>query len=129
MLVCLLSPSPSLPVSLSPPPQIGTGFKDDELEQHTKFLKDHVIEKPKSYYRFNENGVTPDHWFDAVQVSLLSPLLKRYSSYKTEWSLLIHIIIFTQVWEVKAADLSISPVYTAAAGIVSHIIHSSIGIE
>jgi DNA ligase-1 len=49
--------------------QIGTGFKDDELEQHTKFLKDHIIEKPKSYYRFNDNGVTPDHWFDAVQVS------------------------------------------------------------
>ena len=73
----LISLSLSL-LSLPPLLQIGTGFKDDELEQHTKFLKDHVIEKPKSYYRFNENGVTPDHWFDAVQVSLPSPLLTRY---------------------------------------------------
>ena len=71
-----LSLSLSHTLSLPLPPslvQIGTGFKDDELEQHTKFLKDHVIEKPKSYYRFNENGVTPDHWFDAVQVSSPSP--------------------------------------------------------
>ncbi len=72
-------------------PQIGTGFKDDDLEAHTTFLKDHIIESPKAYYQYNE-GVLPDHWFDAVQV-----------------------------WEVKAADLSISPVYTAAAGIVSQL--------
>ena len=73
-----------------PFPQIGTGFKDDELEKHAGFFKDHVIDGPRPYYRHGE-GVKPDHWFDAVQV-----------------------------WEVKAADLSISPVYTAAAGIVSH---------
>ena len=48
-----------------------------------------MIDAPKAYYRHTD-GVKPDHWFDAVQV-----------------------------WEVKAADLSISPVYTAAAGIVS----------
>lgn len=48
-----------------------------------------MIDAPKPYYRLTD-GVKPDHWFDAVQV-----------------------------WEVKAADLSISPVYTAAAGIVS----------
>lgn len=69
--------------------QIGTGFKDEDLEQHTNFLKNHVIDVPKLYYRLGE-GPEPDHWFDAMQV-----------------------------WEVKAADLSISPVYPAAAGIVS----------
>ncbi|KAL5473232.1 hypothetical protein EMCRGX_G027689 [Ephydatia muelleri] len=68
--------------------KIGTGFKDDQLEQHASFFKNHILGEPRPYYRFSE-GVLPDQWFDTVQV-----------------------------WEVKAADLSISPVYTAAAGIV-----------
>ena len=70
--------------------QIGTGFKDEDLEAHTNFFKDHIIDRPKAYYSITE-VVAPDHWFDAVQV-----------------------------WEVKAADLSISPVYTASAGIESY---------
>ena len=70
--------------------QIGTGFKDDDLEQHSTFFKEHVIEKPKSYYKWDKS-VECDHWFEPVQV-----------------------------WEIKAADLSISPVHKAAAGLVRH---------
>ena len=66
--------------------KIGTGFSDEDLEAHTAFLKQHVIPEAKSYYNWDE-GVKPDVWFEAVQV-----------------------------WEVKCADLSISPVHRAAVG-------------
>lgn len=66
--------------------KLGTGFKDEDLETHTNFLKPHVIEKPKSYYLVDDT-LKPDVWFDAVQV-----------------------------WEIKCADLSLSPIHTAAIG-------------
>ncbi|XP_065659372.1 DNA ligase 1 isoform X3 [Hydra vulgaris] len=66
----------------------GTGFTDEQLAKHYEFFKNHVIEKPRSYYRFDD-GMKPDHWFEPVQV-----------------------------WEIRAADLSISPIYRAAIGIV-----------
>uniref|UniRef100_A0A665XEP0 DNA ligase n=1 Tax=Echeneis naucrates TaxID=173247 RepID=A0A665XEP0_ECHNA len=66
--------------------KIGTGFKDEDLEQHYKFLKEHILPKPRAYYRFDQSA-EPDVWLDAVQV-----------------------------WEVKCADLSLSPVYKAAMG-------------
>ncbi|KAI1291856.1 DNA ligase 1 [Halotydeus destructor] len=66
--------------------KIGTGFSDDDLEKHNASLKAHIIPAPKSYYNWDE-GVKPDVWFDAVQV-----------------------------WEVKCADLSISPVHRAGMG-------------
>lgn len=66
--------------------KIGTGFNDEDLEKHATFFKEHIIKKPKPYYQW-ASSVEPDHWFEAVQV-----------------------------WEVKAADLSISPVHKAAAG-------------
>ncbi|KAM8927715.1 DNA ligase 1 [Pelodytes ibericus] len=68
--------------------KIGTGFTDEDLEKHYNFLKDHVIESPRCYYRW-DNSTQPDHWFDPIQV-----------------------------WEVKCADLSISPVHKAALGLV-----------
>ncbi|XP_035217523.1 DNA ligase 1-like [Stegodyphus dumicola] len=68
--------------------KLGTGFKEDELEAHTKFLKQHVIKEPKSYFRY-DHSLEPDDWFEPVQV-----------------------------WEIKCADLSISPVHKAAIGIV-----------
>ncbi|XP_051943327.1 DNA ligase 1 isoform X1 [Hippocampus zosterae] len=68
--------------------KIGTGFKDEDLEQHHKFLKEHILPKPRPYYRVDQSA-EPDVWLDAVQV-----------------------------WEVKCADLSLSPVYKAAMGLV-----------
>ncbi|XP_014479873.1 PREDICTED: DNA ligase 1 isoform X2 [Dinoponera quadriceps] len=66
--------------------KIGTGFKEEDLERHTKFFKDHVIPQTKSYYRF-DNSHEPDHWFEPIQL-----------------------------WEIKCADLSLSPVHRAAIG-------------
>ncbi|XP_056116079.1 DNA ligase 1 [Rhinichthys klamathensis goyatoka] len=68
--------------------KIGTGFKDEDLEQQYNFLKEHILPKPRPYYRVDQS-TEPDVWLEAVQV-----------------------------WEVKCADLSLSPVYKAAMGLV-----------
>merc|ERR1712156_1399125 len=68
--------------------KIGTGFTDEDLAKHWTFFQDHKVDKPKSYYAFDSN-LAPDDWFEPVQV-----------------------------WEIKAADLSVSPVHRAAVGIV-----------
>ena len=68
--------------------QIGTGFKDDDLKAQAEQLSKHRINAPKAYYRFDDT-LAPDHWFEPAVV-----------------------------WEVKAADLSISPRHFAAIGIV-----------
>lgn len=69
--------------------KIGTGFSDESLQTHAEFFKGHTIEAPKSYYRYDTSH-EPDHWFEPVQV-----------------------------WEIKCADLSLSPAHRAAMGIVS----------
>ncbi|XP_065065737.1 LOW QUALITY PROTEIN: DNA ligase 1-like [Rhopilema esculentum] len=68
--------------------KMGTGFSDEDLAKHHEFFQSHVIDKPRPYYRYGDS-VTPDHWFEAVQV-----------------------------WEVRAADLSVSPTHKAAISIV-----------
>uniref|UniRef100_A0A0E0M923 DNA ligase n=1 Tax=Oryza punctata TaxID=4537 RepID=A0A0E0M923_ORYPU len=67
---------------------IGTGFSEQQLEERSVSLRTKVIPKPKAYYRFADT-MDPDVWFEP-----------------------------SEVWEVKAADLSISPVHRAANGIV-----------
>ncbi|KAI3870872.1 hypothetical protein MKW92_001661 [Papaver armeniacum] len=64
----------------------GTGFSEDVLEELSSSLRSQVIPRPKSYYRFTD-ATKPDVWFQP-----------------------------TEVWEVKGADLTVSPVYLAAAG-------------
>jgi len=68
--------------------KLGTGFTDEDLETHTKFLKEHVIDKPKPYYVYDDT-LEPDVWFEPVQV-----------------------------WEMKCADLSLSPIHRAALGVL-----------
>ncbi|XP_029142252.1 DNA ligase 1-like [Protobothrops mucrosquamatus] len=67
---------------------IGTGFSDEDLEKLHSSLKDYVIPQPRPYYRWGGTA-EPDHWLEAQHV-----------------------------WEVKCADLSISPIHRAASGLV-----------
>ncbi|KAJ3163168.1 tRNA ligase [Geranomyces michiganensis] len=71
--------------------KLGTGFTEEDLAQHVKALEAHKIDKPKPYYDWTDTpGLRPDVWFEPVQV-----------------------------WEIKAADLSISPTHKAAMGLVN----------
>jgi DNA ligase-1 len=69
--------------------KIGTGFSDEELETMARSFEEKRIAAPRPYYRYSDQ-VAPDVWFDAGVV-----------------------------WEVKAADFSLSPHYKAALGLVS----------
>lgn len=65
----------------------GTGFSDEDLKDHYEFFKTRTLVKPESNYKVSDK-MTPDLWLEACQV-----------------------------WEIKAADLSISPVHTSAFGV------------
>lgn len=68
--------------------KIGTGFKDEDLEKQCESLSKIKLDAPRPYYRVDDS-LKPDHWFEPEQV-----------------------------WEVKCADFSLSPIHTAASGIV-----------
>ncbi|CAF1515364.1 unnamed protein product [Adineta steineri] len=68
--------------------KLGTGFTDELLVSLGQSLEPHIIPKPLAYYRYS-TSLTPDIWFDAAKV-----------------------------WEVKCADLSLSPNHHAAIGLV-----------
>lgn len=65
----------------------GTGFSDEDLSTHYNFYKGRTLDVMESNYNVSEKMV-PDVWLEACQV-----------------------------WEIKAADLSISPVHTSAMGV------------
>merc|ERR1719215_2060373 len=64
----------------------GTGFSDEDLKTHYEFLKEHTLPVPESNYNVSDR-MKPDVWLEPCQV-----------------------------WEIKCADLSISPVHTSAMG-------------
>ncbi|KAL0811631.1 hypothetical protein ABMA28_009083 [Loxostege sticticalis] len=68
--------------------KIGTGFSDEDLQTLSKELEQHVIEAPKNYYSYDRSH-EPDAWFGAACV-----------------------------WEIRCADLSLSPAHRAAIGLV-----------
>lgn len=68
--------------------KIGTGFSEELLKQLADQMNGCTVDHPPHYYRTPET-LTPDVWFEPKAV-----------------------------WEVKAADLSISPAHRAAAGLV-----------
>lgn len=65
--------------------KIGTGFSDEQLEEFYNDLSKTAIDQPKSYFSITPS-VKPDVWFEP-----------------------------TKVWEIKTADLTLSPIYTAGA--------------
>ncbi|XP_043706255.1 DNA ligase 1 [Telopea speciosissima] len=68
--------------------KIGTGFSEAMLEECSNSVRTKVIPKPKPYFRCGDT-INPDVWFEP-----------------------------SEVWEVKAADLTISPVHCAGIGVV-----------
>merc|ERR1719517_312395 len=72
----------------------GTGFSDEDLATHYQFFKSRTLARADTNYNVTDR-VTPDVWLEACQV-----------------------------WEIRAADLSISPVHTSAMGVK----HDSKGI-
>ncbi|KAL1929838.1 hypothetical protein VTP01DRAFT_992 [Rhizomucor pusillus] len=69
--------------------KLGTGFSDEDLQNLYNSLKELEIKEPKRFYTLGDNPVKPDVWFEPKQV-----------------------------WEVRCADLSISPRYMAGVGMV-----------
>ncbi|CAK8989767.1 unnamed protein product [Durusdinium trenchii] len=65
----------------------GTGFSDEDLQTHYKFFKEHLRGSAETNYNVNDK-LKPDVWLEPCQV-----------------------------WEIRAADLSISPVHTSAFGV------------
>jgi DNA ligase-1 len=65
----------------------GTGFSDEDLKTHFEFFKSRTSPKPDNSYNVDAK-MKPDVWLEPCQV-----------------------------WEIKAADLSISPVHTSAFGL------------
>jgi DNA ligase-1 len=68
--------------------KIGTGFSEELLKQLADSMKEVVIPEPKRYFRYSD-ALAPDVWFEPQAV-----------------------------WEVKAADISISPAHMAGVGLV-----------
>lgn len=69
--------------------KLGTGFSEQDLDNLTALLKPDIVTTRPGYVKASDTAGAPDVWFTPKQV-----------------------------WEVRAADLSLSPVYPAGVGLV-----------
>ena len=58
---------------------MSTGLKDDDLETQYNLFQEHIIDKPKPYYRYDQ-GLEPDVWFDTAKVRRIAKLYTMYIS-------------------------------------------------
>ena len=95
--------------------KLGTGFSEEDLESHHKTLSALEISAKKGYYEVGD--AKPDVYFEAKVVwevccAAVSPLCVSLT--------LCAPPCRPMATQVLAADLSLSPVYTAAKGLVDH---------
>lgn len=90
--------------------KIGTGFSDQQLSDFSKLLEKTKVPQCKSYFRYGNC----QRW-QYLNICLTSTHYSRVGDAKDPdvW------FEPSVVWEVKAADLSISPVHQAGIGILS----------
>lgn len=71
--------------------KLGTGFSDEDLQLIAKDMDEIKVDGVKSYYKVDDS-LKPDVWFDCKKV-----------------------------WEIKAADLTLSPKHMAAIGLIDEL--------
>ncbi|RUS18825.1 hypothetical protein BC937DRAFT_88299 [Endogone sp. FLAS-F59071] len=112
-----MSGEPDEKVILPPPKGFSDAFYKELLELYTR-ENGRIIDRPKSYYVVDERALHPDgmHFF----LDILLSTSQHYSTlpYLTNSSYTIVWFEPWQVWEIKGADITLSPVHKASVGLV-----------
>ncbi|ESQ47178.1 hypothetical protein EUTSA_v10028321mg [Eutrema salsugineum] len=101
--------------------KIGTGFSEAELKELYSLLSSHMIAKPQVGYFVLRSSLGPFqcHICILTEFLLFAMCQTIQHDYRVGDSDKPHVWFEpTEVWEVKGADLTISPKYGAAIGIV-----------
>ena len=109
--------------------KIGTGFSEERLAELTAFFKGHTLQEPKSYFRcavslclfYREcldlfTSFSPVVYvYECVCVCVRAYMsCNRFPEHANKPDVWLDPV---SVWEVMAADLSLSPIYKAAVGL------------
>ena len=85
--------------------QVSTGLKDDDLETQYNLFQEHIIQKPKPYYCYDQS-LEPDVWFDAAKVNKTLLLEKKRITYFKSFSMTyLRILPLFQVFKGDTKDI------------------------